>query len=60
MYGDQTGEFVCGSWGFNKGIKDTNLGVVQALFDLSGGLITAASACGVSQGYKVKNCYHYS
>ena len=35
-----------------KGIKDTNLGVAQGLLDLSWGLITAASACGVSQRYK--------
>ena len=35
-----------------KGIKDTNLGVAQGLLDLLWGLITAASACGVSQRYK--------
>ena len=35
-----------------KGIKDTNLGVAQGLLDLSWSLITAASACGVSQRYK--------
>ena len=36
-----------------KGIKDSNLGVAQALLDLSWGLTTAASACGVSQRCKV-------
>ena len=40
-----------------KGIKDSNLGVAQALFELSWGLITAASACVVSQRYEVENCY---